>query len=393
MTAILPPAASATEPLPPLGLMAFFTEVPDPRRRKKSCDFLFSDLIFLAVTAVMCGCDDWEDVADFGVAELAWYKQHGMMLSGPPSHDTLRRVFMLLDKNKFAAGLAAWVKAVCGKLFGVIAIDGKTVRGSRSGDKPGIHIVSAWSAQLRMTLVHQETAEKSNEITAIPQVLRLLSLHGCLITIDAMGCQREIAKTICEQGGEYLLTAKENQPTLVKGIADFFTDAEKNQWKDARQHTEHTTEKTDHGRHEKRTCHACHIPEKWLNDDWHRIAQIVRITRTRTNTRTGVSTTEQNYAITSDANADAQKLLSATRQHWGIENKNHYVLDVTFKEDHCRIRSKSGAENFATVRRIALNILNINKEKISIKRMRRHAYYHPDKRDLWLNNATKCVTD
>jgi predicted transposase YbfD/YdcC len=392
MNAFLLPSASTTEPHPPLALMEFFVEVPDPRRRQKSCDFRFSDLIFLAVTAVMCGCDDWEEVADFGEAELIWYQQHGVLLSGPPSHDTLRRVFMLLDKKKFAAGLAAWVKTVCGQLFGVVAIDGKTVRGSRSGHKPGVHIVSAWSAQLKMTLVHQETAEKSNEITAIPQLLQLLSLQGCLITIDAMGCQREIAKTICEQGGDYLLTVKENQPTLAQGIAEFFTDAESNHWKDALQHTEHTTEKTDHGRHEIRVCHACHIPKQWLKSDWLNSAQIVRITRTRTITATGITTTEQHYAITSDANADAQKLLSATRQHWGIENKNHYVLDVIFKEDHCRIRSKNGAENFATIRRFALNILNLNKEKISIKRMRRHAYYYPDKRELWLNNATKCIT-
>lgn len=392
MNAILPPAASATEPLPPLALMEFFVEVPDPRRRQKSCEFRFLDLIFLAVTAVMCGCDDWEEVADFGVAELVWYQQHGALLSGPPSHDTLRRIFMLLDKKKFAAGLAAWVKSVCGQLGGVVAIDGKTVRGSRSDNKPGVHVVSAWSSPLRMTLVHQETAEKSNEITAIPQLLQLLSLPGCLITIDAMGCQREIAKTICEQGGDYLLTVKENQPTLAKEIAEFFTEAENTQWKDARQHTEHATEKTDHGRHEIRACHACHIPEKWLKNKWHCLAQILRITRTRTNTKTGITTTEQHYAITSDANADAQKLLSATRQHWGIENTNHYVLDVIFKEDHCRIRSKNGAENFATIRRFALNILNRNKGKISIKRMRRHAYYYPDKRNLWLNNATQPIT-
>ena len=392
MHTILPPAASATEPHPLLALMEFFVEVPDPRRRQKSCEFRFLDLIFLAVTAVMCGCDDWEEVADFGVAELVWFQQHGVLLSGPPSHDTLRRIFMLLDKKKFAAGLAAWVKSVCGQLGGVVAIDGKTVRGSRSDNKPGVHVVSAWSSPLRMTLVHQETAEKSNEITAIPQILQLLSLPGCLITIDAMGCQREIAKTICEQGGDYLLTVKENQPTLAKEIAEFFNEAENNQWKDARQHTEHATEKTDHGRHEIRACHACHIPEKWLKNKWHSLAQILRITRTRTNTKTGITTTEQHYAITSDANADAQKLLSATRQHWGIENTNHYVLDVIFKEDQCRIRSKNGAENFATIRRFALNILNRNKGKISIKRMRRHAYYYPDKRSLWLNNATQPIT-
>lgn len=339
----------------------------------------------------MCGCDDWEDIADFGAAELAWYQQHGILLSGAPSHDTLRRVFMLLEKKKFAACLSAWMRLVCGKLGGVIALDGKTVRGSRSGDKRGIHVVSAWSSQLKLTLAHQETAEKSNEITAIPELLRLLSLHGCFVTIDAMGCQREIAKTICEQGGDYLLAVKDNQPTLAQDIEKYFTDAEQHQWKNSPRHTEHTTDKVDHGRREIRQCHVCHIPDHWLKNDWHNIQQIVRITRTRTIIATGVTTTEQHYAITSDANADAQKILSASRQHWGIENTNHYVLDVVFNEDNCRIRTQNGAENFATIRRCALNILNLNKGKMSIKRMRKNACYNRKLRDLWLANACACV--
>jgi predicted transposase YbfD/YdcC len=279
------------------------------------------------------------------------------------------------------------MQSVCGVLSGVIAIDGKTMRGSRSADQRGVHVVSAWSAPLRLTLAHLETAEKSNEITAIPELLRLLSLHGCLVTMDAMGCQREIAQTICEQGGDYLLAVKDNQPTLAHDIAEYFTEAESHQWRDSLQHTEHTTDDISHGRREIRQCHACHIPQSWLKHDWHQIKQIVHITRTRTTIATGITTTEQHYAITSDANADAQKILNASRQHWGIENTNHYVLDVVFNEDHSRIRTHNGPENFATIRRFALNILNLNKAKMSIKRMRRSGYYYREKREEWIKNA------
>ncbi len=358
-------------------LKAAFAAVRDPRRDHLK-RFTLPDMLVLAVAGMLAGCEDWVDMEDFGEQRAEWFKAQGMFMRGMPSHDTLGRVFRVLDAVVFRTCFAQWAQRALGTLSGVIAIDGKTSRGTTDGDTRGaIHTVSAYASELGLTLAHTAVAEKSNEITAIPQLLEMLAIKGCTITIDAMGCQKDIATCIRKRGGDYLLQVKGNQPDTLSDLSTFFDDADTRGWKD----TVHTTARTDsnnrdpgHGRDETRIAHACRVHGPWLNaHGWTDLQQIVRIRRTRS--VSGATSTEDSYYITSER-CDADRLLSMARQHWGIE-AHHWVLDVAFNEDRSRARKDNAAHNLVTMRRFVLNLLRQNPETKhrSIKRRRRRASY------------------
>jgi predicted transposase YbfD/YdcC len=371
------PISQAEIRLSILSIKSAFAEVEDPRRDHLK-RFSLSDILVLSVAGMLAGCEDWVDIEDFGDQRVEWFQAQGMFAQGMPSHDTLGRVFRALDAVVFRACFARWVQRALGTLSGVIAIDGKTSRGTADGDTHGaIHTISAYASELGLTLAHTAVAEKSNEITAIPSLLEMLAIKGCTITIDAMGCQKDIATCIRKRGGDYLLQVKANQPATLNDLSAFFADADARNWKDIN----HTTARTDsnnhdhgHGRDETRIAHACRVRGHWLDaHGWTDLHQIVRIRRART--ISGTTSTEDSYYITSE-HRDADKLLSMARQHWGIE-ANHWILDVAFNEDRSRARKDNAAHNLVTIRRFVLNLLRRNPETKhrSIKRRRRRASY------------------
>ena len=354
-----------------------FAAMRDPRRDHLK-RFLLPDLLVLAVSGMLAGCEDWVDMEDFGEQRAEWFHAQGLFPQGMPSHDTLGRVFRVLDAVVMRACFAQWVQQAMGTVSGVVAIDGKTSRGTADGETRGpIHTVSAYASEAGLTLAHTAVAEKSNEITAIPVLLEMLALKGCTVTIDAIGCQKDIATCIRKRGGDYLLQVKGNQPATLNDLSTFFADADARGWKDI----VHTLARTDshghdhgHGRDETRIAHACRVRGPWLDaHGWTDLHQIVRIRRTR---RVGSATsTEDSYYITSER-CDAARLLSMARQHWGIE-ATHWILDVAFNEDRSRARKDNAAHNLVTIRRFVLNLLRRNPETKhrSIKRRRRRASY------------------
>lgn len=360
------------------GILDAFAEVEDPRRDHLK-RFPLPDILVLVTAGMLAACDDWVDIADFGDERQEWFQAQGLFPQGMPSHDTLGRVFRALDAVVLRACFARWVQDAMGTVNGVVAIDGKTSRGTADGDTRGaIHTVSAYASETGLTLAHTAVAEKSNEITAIPALLELLALKGCTVTIDAMGCQKDIAQHIRQRGGDYLLQVKANQPATLENLSTFFTDADERGW----QNLVHTTARTEdhgHGRDETRVAHACHVRGPWLaHHGWTDLHQIVRIRRTR---RSGqIASTEDSYYITS-ARAAADRLLQMARQHWGIEARTHWILDVAFNEDRSRARKDNAAHNLVTIRRFVLNLLRRNPETKhrSIKRRRRRAGYNMER--------------
>ena len=353
-----------------------FAAVRDPRRDHLK-RFPLPDILVLAVAGMLAGCEDWVDMEDFGEQRAEWFKAQGLFAQGTPSHDTLGRVFRALDAVVVRTCFAQWVQQAMGTVRGVVAIDGKTARGTADGDTRGaIHTVSAYASETGLTLAHVAVAEKSNEITAIPALLEMLALKGCTVTIDAMGCQKDIATCIRARGGDYLLQVKANQPATLNDLSSFFADADARDWKG----TLHTTCRTDHhghGRDETRIAHACRVRGPWLDaHGWTDLHQIVRIRRTRSAGSAAAASTEDSYYITSER-CDAERLLSMARQHWGIENRTHWILDVAFNEDRSRARKDNAAHNLVTIRRFVLNLLRRNPETKhrSIKRRRRRASY------------------
>lgn len=368
------PIDSVAVPVDPdlLPLLSLLDSLEDPRRDHLKA-YSLSHVLALSVIGMLAECENWVEIADFGKLRQEWFASHGLFVDGTPSHDTLGRIFRLLDAEVFARCFALWIQQAVGPVSGVVAIDGKTSRASGDGDlAKAIHTVSAWSSDTGVTLAQVATAEKSNEITAIPQVLDLIAVKGCTVTIDAMGCQKDIAEKIRQRGGDYLLQVKDNQPSTRSDLVDFFTDADQRGWKDI-EHTTFTTvdEKNNHGRHEVRTAWACPVRGPWMDShQWTDLCQIVRINRQRT---VGKKTTnEDHYYITSD-HRDAAHQLSCARQHWGIENRCHWVLDVAFNEDRSRVRKNHAAHNLVTIRRFVLNLLRLEPSDKGIKRRRKIA--------------------
>jgi predicted transposase YbfD/YdcC len=339
-----------------LPLLSFFTDLTDPRventRRHK-----LLDIIGLTVCAVIAGADDWVHVEYFGKAKIDWLKTFLDLPNGIPSHDTIGRVFASLDAEKFARGFSGWVAGFSEKLgLKHIAIDGKCLR--RSGDsakgKKAIHAVSAWACDARLTLGLAEVDQKSNEITAIPKLLEMLELEGALVTIDAMGCQKDIAAGIREAGADYLLQVKGNQPRLQEDIEAVFEAFVESDMTTAC-HDQHETTEKGHGREEERSIWVfTQVDEIRDKELWEDLKSLIVVWRGR---KVGEKQSgELSYYISSRL-AGAKEFADATRGHWGIENGCHWILDVAFREDLSRVREGNAATNFAIVRRMALAML------------------------------------
>jgi len=347
----------------PRDLLRFFEELPDPRADNLSHPL--SSLMAITLLAVLSTADDWVSVESWAVANEAWLATFLDLPHGIPSHDTVGRVFAALDPQRFEACFRRWMAGMAlasgGKL---IAIDGKTLRRSfeAAGGKAAIHMVSAWVQQNHAVLGQIQVADKSNEITAIPKLLEVLDLRGATVTIDAMGCQKDIAAQIVapEKGGHYLLAVKDNQPTLHEEVKLFLDEAIAGGWEHTG-HSFHQEVEGDHGRVETRRCWATGEID-WFQDakDWPGFRSIVCVESLR-EVMGGKATTERRYYISSHdprkPTTDARFLLEAVRGHWGIENRLHWCLDVCFHEDQSRVRKQHGAQNFSRVRRLCLNLL------------------------------------
>lgn len=337
-------------------LLEYFAQVPDPRVERSQLHPLSSVLV-LALCAVICGANSFVGIEYFGKARQVWLRSFLDLPDGIPSHDTLGRIFAMLNPEALERAFREWVAAIATLTKGeVVAIDGKTLRRSfqKAGSGAFVHMVSAWAAGNQMVLGQVKTEEKSNEITAIPRLLELLHIHGCLVTIDAMGCQKEIAQKIIDSEADYLLAVKDNQPKLAAAVAAVFEEALRDRdFSDAH----HQAENSGHGRTEVRRCWTLAIDAKRGPpfEQWPMLKGIVRVEAERT--VAGKTSLEYRYYITSRSKLSAESALAASRSHWGIENQLHWVLDVGFREDDCRVRAGNAAENFAVIRHIALNLL------------------------------------
>jgi len=352
-------------------LEACFGDLDDPRVQGR-CDHLLTEIVLIAVCAVLCGAESWSEVEEFGSAKEAWLRQYLTLRGGIPSHDTFSRVFRLLDAQAFQQRFMRWVEQHFAVPAQVIAVDGKTARGSqdRFHGQDAIHLVSAWASESGLLLGQRKVDAKSNEITAVPELLKLLFIKGCVVTVDALNCQKQLAQTIVEQQADYLFALKSNHPLLHQDVVDWFAWAQARNFRDVA-HSYHETVNKGHGRIETRQCWALHDPAAFESlahyEGWTGLRSIVMVQRQR---RTNSHTSTETVYYLSSLPADARRLLEVTRAHWSVENSFHWTLDVEFGEDAARIRCEDGAENFAVIRHIALNLLKRHPAKQSLNRKR-----------------------
>jgi predicted transposase YbfD/YdcC len=349
-----------------------FGNLQDPRVKRRRLHNL-CDMIALALCAVICGAESWADVAEYGRQKRTWLQTFLRLPHGIPSHDTFNRVFRLLRPEQFQASFARWMQALVESTAGrVVAIDGKTLRHSidRASGKSALHMISAWAVENGVSLGQRACDDKSNEITAIPELLQWLELEGAIVTIDAMGCQKEIARAIRARGADYMLAVKDNQPRLYEDVqATFDAALEGKRGEDYQQWT--TTER-GHGRQEQRIYVVVRDVSKVRDRElWTDLRSLTAVYSERT--IAGETTTEARYYISS-CSGSVRQAAGAIRGHWGIENSLHWSLDVTFGEDaHC-LRKDHGPENMATFRRAALSLIQQEQtEKGSLRRKRMRA--------------------
>lgn len=353
-------------------LLEAFDRLEDPRVERHKRHSL-KDILFIAVCAFICGADKWTEVEEFGNSKQDWFKRFLDLPNGIPSHDTFGRVFSRICPESFQGCFLSWMTEVAELTAGeVVAIDGKTLRRSydRSASKSAIHMVSAWASGNGAVLGQLKTAEKSNEITAIPTLLALLELQGCIVTIDAMGCQKNIAQTIVEQEADYVLALKGNQGLLYEDVKLFLDNARQHRFKGINGDYYETLD-ADHGRIETRRYWTVSDID-WLEQrhDWQNL-RLIGLAESERQIDEEVSV-ERRYFISSLPN-NAQQFGGAVRKHWGIENSLHWTLDVAFREDECRVRKDNAPDNMAMLRHIALNLLkreNTLKRGIKSKRLK-----------------------
>ncbi len=358
-----------------------FSELEDPRKQHLN-DHPLINILTIALCGVIAGAEGWTDIESFGKQKQAWLGQVLDLSNGIPSHDTFGRVFARLDPEQFRQSFLSWVQAVFEVTDGqVIAIDGKQLRRShdKTLGKKAIHMVSAWATENHLVLGQVKVKTKSSETTAIPALLKVLDLTGCIVTIDGIGTQVKIARQIIKQGGDYMLPAKKNQRQLYEDIKLFFELARQNEFAKV-SHTYHRTVDNRHGRMEVRQCWAISGAESLAflrgHGNWPQLKTIVMIEserRLRKKVKRKVS-----FFITSLAN-DARHILATKRSHWGIENSLHWILDVAFREDESRVRQGNAAENLAMLRHMALNLLKQEKTaKGGVKAKRLQAAWNND---------------
>lgn len=361
------------------GVTDFFASLDDPRRQTRNMRHNFHDILTIALCGMICSADDWTSIANFGEAKREWFETFLELPNGIPSHDTFNDVFAKLDPQQFQECFIEWAASLAKMLpDDVVAIDGKTLRRSfdKASSKPAIHMVSAWCTANEICLGQVKTEAKSNEITAIPQLLKMLDLEGALVTIDAMGCQRSIARDIRNKNADYLLGVKENQLSLHDAIHDQYLVAEETGFSTDFSDLAVPSTKPRHG-----VAVRCRVTQKLstlgpLTEKWADIKSLVVIeVELDENGKKGL---ERRFYISSRSE-NAQYFLESTRKHWQIENKLHWVLDVAFREDDSRHRIGHSAENLATIRRIALNVLKNDKSiKLGIKNKRLKAGWTND---------------
>lgn len=376
-----------------ISLIEHLKKVPDPRvergRRHK-----LMDLLVIALCATLGGADDWVEIVQFGQAKKDWFATFLELPNGIASHDTFGRVFQILDSKMLEQVCMQWLQSIAGQIEGVVAIDGKSLRGSRNGKQSPLHIVSAWACQNSMLLGQVQTDKKSNEITAIPALLKLLSLKGCIVTIDAMGCQKAITQAIIDSEADYVLNLKSNHPYLHRQVASWF---QKNRDTGFDQQTysyslEHA-QTNNHGRIESREHWLMEVPEylRRATKSWTKLQTIAMVRRTR---QVGDKTSEEtHYYISSlPLSAGAKSIAKAIRSHWAVENELHWSLDVAFSEDASQVRKGEGPANLACIRRLALTQLKREKSlKVGLKNKRSRAGWDPAYMETVLRNGVLSI--
>jgi predicted transposase YbfD/YdcC len=341
----------------PASILAYFRDLPDPRRETRNKKHRLIDLLVIALCGTIAGCQSAVEIAAYGRAKLEWLKTFLQLPHGIPSHDTFSRVLQLLDAPKFRDCFVAWIQALHEHTRGqVVPIDGKTLRRSfdSAGGQSPLHLVSAWAAANRLVLGAIPVDDKSNEITAIPKLLEILELTGAIVTIDAMGCQKEIAAAVRQKDADFVLAVKENQPHLYEDLSDHFDRVLEDEEILPRSRR-HATREKNRGRAEHRTYIATPVPEDLRNREaWRDLTSVGCVVSVVD--REGKEAVEVRYYISS-LRPNAKLLAKAVRGHWTIENAQHWVLDVVFQEDQCRARLDNAAENLALLRRLAMSLM------------------------------------
>lgn len=333
-----------------------FSVLQDPRTGPAR-RYDLREMIFMAVCAVLCGADTWVDVAEWAEDNAAWLRRYVVLERGTASHDTFGRVFRILDAKVFERCFRGWIADMVGVVDGVVAIDGKTVCGSRDGENTALHMISAFATGSGLCLGQEGTRGKGHEIAGIKALLDTLALKGCIVTLDAIGCQTEIAQKIVDRGGDYLLAVKDNQERLATALREFFAEGASGGFGALPLSRTETIEK-NHGRIETRR-YVWVTELNWLDrpirQHWPKLAGVGMVERTRD--INGKTSIEKAFYIGSKGIANGETFANAARSHWGIENKLHWVLDVTFREDDCRVRKGHAPQNLSALRKFALTLL------------------------------------